>query len=231
MKSQIRNLLTLAAAAFLAVASFAQFSGNFTITDATYTPGYYNLNPGNTSIGNWTSQTIFAGSVDTTNFASGSIVFSTYALNAVPSASQYISMVAPTDLTISFTLNGSGQSFSGASEHAQFDYWNDGIYTSMHSVDIVKNANLTTGPTFVSFNVLAGHSFGFGVDVDNGIGGGVASMTETVSGFSAVSAVPEPSTYAAIFGLGALGVVIVRNRSRARLRAHFLPVPQQPHLD
>ena len=104
-------------------------------------------------------------------------------------------------LKASFTGDTLSSIASGATTSGSQTFTGSGNYTTSLNIssDLSKDFNVFLELTYESnqFAVLA------------------VNMNSASQGFT-VNAIPEPSTYAAIFGLGALGYVIVRRSRRAR---------------
>jgi hypothetical protein len=113
-----------------------------------------------------------------------------------------LKMLNNTDLTgIDFFVNGSGFAFNYGEE-----YIDPALYF----------ATYMTSPS----NLISTGPFNDGPWGDNGIRfdllfGSEDSLSFGVNSFAITSAVPEPSTYAALLGLAALGLVALRRRARA----------------
>lgn len=109
------------------------------------------------------------------------------------------------DVTLGYSLDG-GTTYQDATFFNPNQTYSSGTYASNMS------AGAWTGePTNgYSFRILGRYS---GTDVLDGTTL-FADDFSVVSGSTAISAVPEPSTYAAFAGLGALGLAVWRRRTR-----------------
>ncbi len=207
-KTSRLHVLLLSGLLCFTAAARGQFTGSYVITDSGSHPaGSYAITPTKTSVtfGSWSAYTFTTGHLDTTNAASSSIALNDGSpTSTIPETHTRITATAATDINVSFVFNATASSGGFTAEYASFNYTTDGWATKTF-VDGVTHTfvnNGTLGPVSVNFTVAAGHQFGLEVDVNNN-GGGNTGMNAVVSNFS-VSAIPEPSTYAALAGLAAI---------------------------
>lgn len=141
---------------------------------------------------------------------------------------------APDSITISVTGGADFMMFAGS---AAFALSYDSLPTTgtiSFDVDSIGGLVVSLDSTVVNptdnhfgFNVLAGQTLTLTVSAtgipgtvpappfDPGSPGIPVTNTVTISNFTATSAVPEPSTYAALAGILALGLAVSRRRSKA----------------
>ncbi|MBP7482707.1 MAG: PEP-CTERM sorting domain-containing protein [Lacunisphaera sp.] len=130
---------------------------------------------------------------------------------------------ASLSLGYDFTLTKQAGTIGDVTWSLDVEFENNGRFT-------IGNGTLTTssatfsGNSPSSYNIVStlegdGTKFvAFYLDLDYDTDTGdelLVVMNSSTQGFT-ISAIPEPSTYAAIFGLGALGFVIVRRSRRVR---------------
>lgn len=158
------------------------------------------------------------GFVTSGGFSGGLITFS---LNAPGTITPGLGLNHSVDFTYDFTLGvmgGSGVLVNSWSLQAWFE---DSSYTNTQTVTIASGSGLgqhTGGSTFLTpltsndfyalslvLNVSAPSSRLIQLQMNSGSGQGVTLNA---------AAIPEPSTYAALFGLGALGFVLLRRVRR-----------------
>jgi hypothetical protein len=107
--------------------------------------------------------------------------------------------------------NTAWSSLTGATTHSGD---NIAFYGDRTNVNVPVGFNLTTGTlagqlTWSSTSLI---NLGFASDATNS--GSFAAMGTTVNWSATNTAIPEPSTYAALFGLATLGFAAVRRRLR-----------------
>lgn len=187
--------------AFVSQAAHASFDGDFSIEPAT------TYSSGVGTFGNWTySIVVFTGvgSIET-SVATDSLVLNAYAFGMLMSDQTTVTLTcAPVDFdgTISFTAS----SLSGLSVTA-------------NSVNVASSGfdysfDLSYGQSFtISLSAISVGSFDPVLLLP--MPGVPVSYSTTISNFSAISAVPEPSTYALGAGVVVLGIAgAKRRRSR-----------------
>lgn len=206
----LRGLAALASAALVSPA-FAAFDGDFALADAGSPAGYYTLASDVSTLGHW-SVGFFpaergASFVDTT-LAPASVTFGASVQGEMCDFDEGATVLfidLPQDGHVSFTVQvanaGAGDFYAGAE-----------IYLS----GVALYALTEPGATYVlDFDGFSGETLEFRSVV---IGAGTASFasnTTRISNFDlSASAIPEPSTFAAVAGLAILGGVATRRRAR-----------------
>lgn len=127
-------------------------------------------------------------------------------------------VAAGSSYSLAFNSYGSGASFDNVELYIDFTPGIGGVYDDQSSPGNAVGSLLIPGGTFVAGNTYnAELIFSHRPDTDDGVSiagafGFTAYATALNFQIQAVSAIPEPSTYAAIAGAAALGLVVWRRR-------------------
>lgn len=223
-----RHLLSVVTL-FIAMASFAHaqdFELTWTFDAGEPDDVYFDINA-TTAFGPVQVQPVIVSSAYSANNAYTGTA--TYAREAYATAIRYYNpgdffgfTFSPTDNTKPYTITGFD--FSAAAALHGATLWE--LRTSLDDYSLVLGSGATSASRAghshlndVNLTVDAGEVFSFriigtGGDAANAFFGLVIDSVSVQGSIGSPSAVPEPSTYALIFGTATLGLVIVRRRRR-----------------
>lgn len=105
--------------------------------------------------------------------------------------------------------------FSRGTINFNNDLVSGGSLTLSGSVSVVLDQNVTFSSVTIAGNALAAGTYSFSTLNQNSNYGGVFANYDAFfaeGGTGSITVIPEPSTYAALFGAAALGLVIARRR-------------------
>jgi len=211
MRHSLPSLAVLALAApLLAPSARAAFEDDFSLVSPSTPAGYYTFASGVPALGQW-SVGFFPSDTGQSHVDTGAApaavsfgASATGEMCLVEESTTVIFVELPADGHVSFTIQatntGSGDFYAGAE-----------IYLSGVALYALTDPNVVH---VLEFDAFSGETLEFR---SVAISGGTTASNQTVVSnftFTAASAIPEPSAYAALLGLVALGLV-ARRRGRA----------------